>query len=1183
MPPKALRLWALLCLALVVQFAVSHSFAILKRDDGSPPTTIPASSSPAPSETNSAGQGGDGKDPKETKERSPSSSPSRASGTITDASISTHRPTSTPLPTIATNGSWDNATFFNATIPNGQLPLPPQLTPGWGVAGITMLVTGGTYTLVGIKNRWIHTFFSTAYMTALGVAVLIVYVMNVPVSNALQGGYVVAAITSGCAVGAAAMFFKELTEGFGCALGGFCISMWLLCLVPGGLLQTVASKAIFIAVFTVVGFAFYFSRWTRDWALIIMISFGGATVTILGIDCFSRAGLKEFWAYVWDINDNLFPLGANTYPVTKGIRVETAAVVIIFLVGIISQIKLWRIVRQKREKRAVERAEDQRNLEHEEEHVGRHIEEMNARERRRWERAYGEGSVTESRATEIEDAGSEKRLRSSYVGSNQRNSGEVIEMADMSESDSSRNGQYVLMTTEGTGEGKITVRVASEDGPESTTDVEEERLDEKGPSRIEGRVHTDGKRHSRGSTAGKRASHAHRATAVPEVVPLPFTIPEAADSASEGDRSSIATFADDVEGTAAEPWKHRSLAKRLSRGSVKLLRSFSQRSGRTGGVGGDLTPDTGDSTEELVLEKACRREDDEESMAATIDDESVSGGNCHSAIGEDELRNSHENDETNGRSIEINAQLGKKDDIPRQAVDSAKPKSSSGPTSTKAASSPVVGAREPVEDTATPRDVLPKPEDETAEFDGEPAADSRPPEASEPAKSVATVSSIPVSLTKDRLPRSFSKAAMSYRTNEWAKHLSNAECPEPDALQVGTGGASAEAQDSGEKAAPVNVEELQTTATDGAPAPATRRPISQASDVVKNTHMSKRSSKQEQPPLPTRLTQPTPPTALETSVEQRTSLLPVVAPATLPRKSSSFRHSLSNCMPIAEENASQAANLPIVQDEASEEQQQQQQQQQDPASRNASAIVLDSPRAAATNRYPTPGVVSYSSPQTLMGQREMFLRNKSQGSLLSTPETANQGPGSDAGSLFNYPMYAAALSVPDPDDVPLSQRKEIMRQGSFMSLSRSPSQSVIASAQPTSAFERSESAVFDSHQPKRASTLPTQAAREAQLASFRQSVQHELRSGTPIMMPSGREPSFKSSTLLSGGREAEVQRNIEMQRSVLMGQKEAEAQRREMQRREREYADRAFDERMRNGDMLDAHREAMRKLQKSAR
>ena len=178
------------------------------------------------------------------------------------------------------------------TIPVGHLPLTPEITPGWGVAGIFLLLSGLVYTLIGVKNRWIHTFLSTAYLAALGITILIVYVMNVPVSNGLQGGYVAAVICSSCALATASVFFKELTEGFGCAVGGFSVSMWLLTLKSGGLLVTTASKAIFMSVFTLVGFAFYFSHFTRDWALMTMIAFGGATVTILGVDCYSRAGMK---------------------------------------------------------------------------------------------------------------------------------------------------------------------------------------------------------------------------------------------------------------------------------------------------------------------------------------------------------------------------------------------------------------------------------------------------------------------------------------------------------------------------------------------------------------------------------------------------------------------------------------------------------------------------------------------------------------------------------------------------------------------------------------------------------------------------------------------------------------------------------------------------------------------------
>ncbi|EHK19837.1 uncharacterized protein TRIVIDRAFT_47019, partial [Trichoderma virens Gv29-8] len=206
----------------------------------------------------------------------------------------------------------------------GDLPIQPIITPGWGVAGIILMLTGLVYTLVGINNQWINCFFSSAFITALGISVLIVCTMNVPVSLGIQGAYVVAIALSGCALGAASLIFKESTEGLGCALGGFSLSMWFLCLASGGLLHDTIGRAIFISCFSVLGFGFYFSRYTRYWATIILMSFGGATVIVLGIDCYSRVGLKEFWAYVWNLNDNLFPLGADTYLITRGMRVEIA-------------------------------------------------------------------------------------------------------------------------------------------------------------------------------------------------------------------------------------------------------------------------------------------------------------------------------------------------------------------------------------------------------------------------------------------------------------------------------------------------------------------------------------------------------------------------------------------------------------------------------------------------------------------------------------------------------------------------------------------------------------------------------------------------------------------------------------------------------------------------------------------
>jgi hypothetical protein len=57
---------------------------------------------------------------------------------------------------------------------------------------------------------------------------------------------------------------------------------------------------------------------------------------------------------------------------------------------------------------------------------------------------------------------------------------------------------------------------------------------------------------------------------------------------------------------------------------------------------------------------------------------------------------------------------------------------------------------------------------------------------------------------------------------------------------------------------------------------------------------------------------------------------------------------------------------------------------------------------------------------------------------------------------------------------------------------------------------------------------------------------------------------------------------IERQRSLLWQERQAEDQRKALEERMRNQRDSAFDERMRRGDMLDAHREAMRKMQAKA-
>ena len=157
-----------------------------------------------------------------------------------------------------------------------------------------MLITGVAYALIGIKNGWLYTFFSSGFLASLCTTILIVYVMSPPIRDAVQGAFVVAVLITGGLLGGGATLFRELTEGFGCLLGGFCVSMWLLTLKEGGLLTGTTEKIIFISAFTLGGYMFYFSHHTRGYAQIGLMAFSGATVTVLGIDCFTKAGVKEY-------------------------------------------------------------------------------------------------------------------------------------------------------------------------------------------------------------------------------------------------------------------------------------------------------------------------------------------------------------------------------------------------------------------------------------------------------------------------------------------------------------------------------------------------------------------------------------------------------------------------------------------------------------------------------------------------------------------------------------------------------------------------------------------------------------------------------------------------------------------------------------------------------------------------
>lgn len=272
--------------------------------------------------------------------------------------------------------------------PEEKLPLQPRMTVAFGFGGALLIITGTLLAFVGIQHKLLYICLSTVYLVCLSITVLIIYVMNPPVSDAVQGAYLVGIVVPGLIFGGGAMVFSNLTEGLGCMLGGFSLSMWLLCLKAGGLLTNTTSIVIFICVFSTVVLSTAYVNFFQPYTLIFSLAFSGATAIVLGIDCFSRAGLKEFWVYIWRLNDDIFPLGTTTYPMTRGIKAEVAGIVVFTVLGILVQWKLWGFIRKKHKAKMEERVAERRTLEREEEMIGRRVNWETSKQRERWEEVY---------------------------------------------------------------------------------------------------------------------------------------------------------------------------------------------------------------------------------------------------------------------------------------------------------------------------------------------------------------------------------------------------------------------------------------------------------------------------------------------------------------------------------------------------------------------------------------------------------------------------------------------------------------------------------------------------------------------------------------------------------------------------------------------------------------------------
>lgn len=972
--------------------------------------------------------------------------------------------------------------------------------------------------------------------------------------------------------------FADVTEGLGCLLGGFSLSMWFLVLTPGGLVSSTTGKAILIACFTLGTFGLYLSHYTRPYGLIGSISFAGATVITLGVDCFSRAGLKEFWLYIWDLNHDLFPPHYDKpYPITRGIRVETACTILLFLMGIMSQMRIWKVIKDRKDKKAMALREEEQRRGQAEEILGRNLEAGNERERAMWEAVYGDkeyGKKQVDSGVGTDEPSSLRKGSISAVGSREiRNSGtESIEMSHLEgTNNSSQRASYEGIL--GRNDSRVmTVRVASDDeilqaplaGSEqpkssspiaagaSTTQHPDEMAQETSSAAPTGK----------GPNVDRDDTKKPKFSSGPKIVPLPFSVPESG-LRNDDDGSSIATFA------ASDQLLSRA-SKRFSGGSI--LSSLSKRSQR------HMRNET--ATEEGLIPH--NEDDAASSVAATIDDISTDrdsdAGEAFYGPGKPlvqlnqgtpggpmladhpSLRNNSSANTVTGPDLTATVQLSNSTSVSTLQVTTDREVTEEN-------------ALEPFMEDSFAGEKQPGKLSQALGVSGEDAV-----ETSSASPKELELEDRPTTLG-GHLPESSSKLVMAFRTNEWAKHLEGAEMPELAELDINRENTSdgLDLKRKEETAAPLCIKELQQTPLTAEPAPILNDRSHEPPASRWPTSMSKDSSTDRSLHRPTASPRPIlSGTHVERSVSQ-TALQSTQGRKESPGASSLRLTPSQNSLNPGRGHRS--SSTPIT-----------------------SSPLIGSPIEEGVESSFPPRFTP--SPKHLMSQRDNMMRNKASSTSL------NQNPSSNS---LNRNGSSNSLNRIGPSN-PLNRNgssNSLNRNGSSNSLNRIGSSNALHQNgssnllnRNTSATSINRSASPFSPQPAGSSdSLPFQNERLAALdednipLSQRKSLlqqqqlsQHPPRASPPLQPQRSSSASNPRETTLSVWRSSlradlpaqQAVQAIEARRSEMLSEKRRASTTQQWAAIEAERRESGIDRSMRRGDLQEKHREAMRRMQAGA-
>lgn len=829
------------------------------------------------------------------------------------------------------------------------------------------------------------------------------------------------------------------------------------------------------------------------------------------------------------LNDDMFPLNTDTYPVTRNIRVEIAIIIIIAVFGVIAQMRLWRIIKERRAKEEEARLEAQRQKDEAEAEIGRQLEEKNLKERAEWEHMYGNGhdgkepSMTETAVAE------DSRRGSDGFGSSTRENGNSFEMKDMASPDQSVPVSDCGKTLDAVDEVESNSGFEEKNGPSQdahepvSSPVDQHQRNEKTPRSVtpvshkksvpEINVHEDNdSEHGAvvGSEVGSLRSRRFSGTSLANRLSWRSGLSrrnsqsEEALVAVDDAISSVAGIVDDLQSVSS---RYPSVA---SDHKEEVYNPHDPE------VGSKNMPNQNEVPKVTETELGPEEISNDEPMADQAD-VAVYEQDEKRHVTSPEARKSAEIHQNNTIQQPTAVQTQKNISQPKEPA--TPPDSPVSNLEENPVDSTVTNFKNEEANLATPNSgkehspaagipseagqESPNPQSQHAEtvHDKDTAPESKTTE-----KKAKEKARLDVSTVQD-IPEQTSRVIHAFRTREWAKHLADAERPDLEPLDFDNE-PEEDLTDNEETAAPIDVDGLLQTALNAQPPPVMNQP--QAMEPRRSSSdKNRRQSRMSAAPSPE-----------------------------IPR--SKTRHSTQNTLGIQ----SPALNSRNVSSPSLHPP-----EPEDPVAPMRSTSTPQLTITPPGETKPTKETHRWSGPPPLLAVRENMMRNRMSSTSLRYDPWAGRNHSRQSVASPD-PILSPPLSIPDEkdeddelshqdeDEIPLSKRRTMLQRQSM----QSPSSSSVYSSEPARSPQYTTAEVDRS---------------ESRMAAWRQSVRDDLSQR--------RDPLGLHSPPTSPDRPRSLWGSVQQMRDASSAQ-----------------VGNAIADGMQRGSMTDLHRQAMRKMQASA-